>query len=223
MQLPFAIEDLTAKENWSLELYPKNQHWLAAMRDRDSVHPEDSKPLQKLMSAMVSLDSDDNFGLSLPRKCCIYVAEANAIRELEIGRNKAILNYAKLCDRIAKSLEKSVAEVQQLMRNPFQHLDVLGPWMDEVTVTLSSLQATDTNFATVTVMIQHRLISSWSEHDTLSLPEALFNYLLDYAMNEQRGWEDSPEDEVIIEEESFEIESDSQSSKKAIAASTSSD
>ena len=77
-----------------------------------------------------------------------------------------------------------------MMRSPFNHVEVLDPWMDEVTMALSNLQATDTNFATVTVTIQSRLNSEWTEHDTLSLPEALFDRLLDYALGEREGWQE---------------------------------
>jgi hypothetical protein len=108
-----------------------------------------------------------------------------------------------LIQKIAKALKKPQQEVAQLVARSFENLDILDAWLEEITSATSQLQATDTDVATVTVMIQQRLNKHWTEFDTLALPEALFNTFLDYVQGEETAWK---EPEVEAEEGVFEAD-----------------
>jgi hypothetical protein len=201
---PFSLADLTELENHQIPVYPVNQHWLAAMRDRVSAHPEDTTPAGKLMNSLVEL-SPGNWGFSLPKKCCLFVAERQAIKSQTAARDKAVASYFRLIQKIAKALKKPQQEVAQLVARSFEHLDVLDPWLEEITAATSQLQATDTDVATVTVMVQQRLNKHWTEFDTLSLPEALFNTFLDYVQGEETAWKQPEVEEDLMEADVVEV------------------
>ncbi len=191
--LPFSLDDLIAKEDYKLPIYPDNQHWLAAMKEKKSQHPEDSTPVEKIMKSLVEI-SEEVWGLQLPKKCCLFVAERKLIKQQASARNEAILAYARLCQKISKALKIPITKVQEMMREPFKYMEKLDRWMEEITASLTNLEATDIGVATVTVMIQQRLIPFWTEHDTLALPESLFNKFLEYSENEEKNWEEKVED-----------------------------
>jgi hypothetical protein len=192
---PFALADLIELENHHISVYPENQHWLVAMRDRASAHPEDTNSAGKLMNSLVEL-GNDNWGFSLPKKCCLFVAERQAIKNQSAARDKAVASYFRLIQKIAKELKKPQQVVAQLVARSFEHLDVLDPWLEEITAATSQLQATDTQVATVTVMVQYRLNKHWTEFDTLALPESLFNIFLDYVEGEETAWKQPEVDET---------------------------
>lgn len=203
--LPFSLDDLIVKEDYRVNVYPENQHWLSSMRDRASQHPEDLKPAEKLMQTLKELDKDV-YGFTLPRKSCLFVSERNLIKKQASARNEAILNYARLCQKISKSLKKPINQIQNMLREPFKHMESLDSWMEEITDSLTSLEATDMGFATVTVIIQQRLLPTWTEYDTLALPESLFNIILDYTSNEQNAW--AVIEGEFVDEDEFEGKSD---------------
>ncbi len=106
-----------------------------------------------------------------------------------------------------------------MVARTFEHVEKLDPWLEEITAATEQLQATDIGVATVTVLIQQRLMKGWTEFDTLALPEALFNLFLSYGDNEKLAWkknEVEEEDEVIdaeidsAETEEVEIELDTE-------------
>ncbi|MGL5944246.1 MAG: hypothetical protein ACRC2S_28525 [Waterburya sp.] len=187
--LPFTLDDLIAKEDYKLPIYPDNQHWLAAMKEKKSQHPEDSTPVEKIMKSLVEI-SEGVWGLQLPKKCCLFVAERKLIKQQASARNEAILAYARLCQKISKALKIPITKVQEMMREPFKYMEKLDRWMEEITASLTNLEVTDIGVATVTVMIQQRLISFWTEHDTLALPESLFDKFLKYSENEEKNWQE---------------------------------
>jgi hypothetical protein len=201
---PFSLADLTELENHQIPVYPVNQHWLAAMRDRASAHPEDTTPAEKLMNSLVEVSSG-NWGFSLPKKCCLFVAERQAIKAQAAARDKAVASYFRLVQKIAKAIKKPQQEVAQLVSRSFENLDVLDPWLEEITAATSQLQATDTDVATITVMIQQRLNKHWTEFDTLALPEALFSTFLDYVQGEENAWKEIEVAEEVIETEVVEV------------------
>ena len=216
--LPFNLADLVALEDHQIPVYPDNQHWLVAMRDLKSSHPEDNKPVQKLMNCLVDL-GDERWGIKLPKKCCIFVAENQLIKKQASARDKAVASYFRLIQKIAKKLKLSQQKVQKMVARTFEHVEKLDPWLEEITAATEQLQATDIGVATVTVLIQQRLMKGWTEFDTLALPEALFNLFLTYGDNEKLAWkknEVEEEDEVIdaeidsAETEEVEIESDTE-------------
>lgn len=195
-KIPFSLDDLKLEGNFFLPIYPANKHWLAAMKEFAAGHPENKTPAEKIADSLT--EQDGSWGISLPKKYCMFVAERNAIKDQAAGRNEALLKYVRLCQKIAEKLDKPIAEVEKLMHQPFNHMEVLNPWMAEITSALTGLDKTDIGVSTVTVIFQQRLTSSWTEHDTLAMPEAFFDAILTYSEQEREGWK--VEEAEIIEE-----------------------
>lgn len=183
--LPFSLEELTQKDDWELPIYPDNQHWLAAMRD--SENSQGQSAVEKLIQVFVEL-SPGVWGLKLPRKSVIFVSESQLIKDFAYDRNQAYLEYARIAKKLENELDISPTEVYQILKAPLLHIETLEPWIEEIMPILSSLQATDTTTAQVTVMIQQRILQNWSKDDTPCLPEALFYRLFDYYIGESNGW-----------------------------------
>ena len=240
--MPFDLAELVGLDDHEIPVYPDNQYWLVAMRDRESSHPEVKKPVEKIMGSLSPLKNEEQWGLVLPRKCCIYVGENQLIKKQASARDKAVARYFRLIQKIAKKLKLPQEKVQKMVARTFENVEKLDPWLEEITAATEELQATDISVATVTVLIQQRLCKTWSQFDTLALPDSLFQCFLDYANNESDGWkalavdmeveEDEEKDEVIdaeidsAETEEVEIESDTENQtvegnaeRKRIAAS----
>ena len=215
--LPFSLAELNLKEDHQIPVYPANQHWLAAMRDQKSQHPEDSTPVEKLMNCLVLIEDHEDkkqqvWGLKLAKKDCVFVAERKEIERQAAAKNKAITRFYRLIQKIAKSLKMSVPKVQDMVRDMYKHVEVLDPWLEQITDALTELNVTDITVATATVMIQQRLNRVWTQYDTLALPEPLFNQILDYYNNEERAWIE-PKEEVMSEELEVMSEEDTQDSQ----------
>lgn len=204
MSFPFSLADLKVKEDHQIPVYPANQHWLAAMRDQKSQHPEDSIPVEKLMKCLVMLEDNKDpkqqvWGLKLAKRDCIFVAERKEIERLAAAKNKAITRFYRLVQEIAKKTKKPIPQIQKMMGNMYEHLETLDPWLEQITDALTELNVTDVSVATVTVVIQQRLTRTWTQYDTLALPESLFNKFYSYSRNEEAAWKTEVKEE---EEES---------------------
>ena len=203
-KIPFSLDSLKLEGNYFLPIYPENKHWLAAMKDSPSPHPESLTPAEKVYNQLTQ--QNKSWGIELPKKYCLFVAERNMIKDQASARNEALLTYVRLCQKIAQELNKPIADVETMMRDPFGNMQVLNPWMGEITSALTGLDKTDMGVATVTVLMQQRLTPAWTEYDTLAMPEAFFERILTYAENEREGWQ--VEEAEIIEDSPSELGSE---------------
>lgn len=175
-KVPFKLEALQSETHF-MEV---PQHCFIVMKGKPAA--------KKLYDALVS-DEEDKWGIKLEKKFGLSVGERNLIKDMAAARNEAVLSFYKLIDKLKTEIDKPVQEIQEMLNDPFKHIEIFGlKNMGEIVKTLAQLGNTDMNVATVTTMVQQRLLSNWTGEDTQDLHESLFHKILEYCTNEQIGW-----------------------------------
>lgn len=193
--IPFSLDSLEA-EHFFIELYPENNAWLAAVKLK--------RPLtaRKLYECLVSKDTENGevWGLSLPKIYGLSTGERVMISSGS-NRQKAVNDYLKLVSRINKTTNIPFNELQPMLDRPFDHVDVLGDFIGELTAISGRIDSNSRNqLDIITVILRERLINSWDEDDTNALCEGLFKEFYNYVEQEQGQWEVLDDEEVIAPE-----------------------
>jgi hypothetical protein len=155
------------------------------------------------------------------------VRENWILNQNELSRTEAVYEYILIVEKIQKDTGLSYQEVENMARQPMNHVEVLKPYMKELTSCLIKLNATSSdkianarNKAIATLVMQENLMDKngnhipWNEEDTDNLSQSLFIELVKYYNSYQTEETDIAEN---ITEGELNIESGQSNSNGKIA------
>lgn len=153
----------------------------------------------KILSQFITSDAtEENWGFNLPKEYGLCPGDRIAIGM----KNPFTAKLLSLTAKIGKETKKSYDVIQEWVSAPYQHVDELGDYFNDV-IDILAIQDISTNpehqkAKAVTSILQSRLTKKWDFEFTLVLPEHVLHSVDEYIFGEQTQWE---KEEAIKEAE----------------------